>query len=379
DFGIAKAAGAENQKVTKTGLVVGTPEYMSPEQLAGDKLDGKSDIYSLGLVAFNMLTGTLPFPSETAQESMIMRLTDKPKTLSDMKPDVAWSSRVLEVMEKALERETKLRYGKAADFGNDLSRAVEQMPKAARADAGTMVVGAATVAMAAPPPTRVNRASNAGPAPSAEGATPATSSAGVPAKSRTPMLVGGAAVLVLAIAGAAMFAKGGGTPAANAIDSSRIATQTTAPAGATPQTAAGTQQVVGGPDGKPAGANTKTATPPGVAGSVPGPVAGGAAPAGSAPAGASGSVSYAGELDVLDTEVQNRETAIDVLRKVPGFREKVSVPADKAYLTLIEGKATLLIKDGMGKACTIFKGIKRADLDAKLRTDLDEGISSACQ
>ena len=78
DFGIAKAANNEAQKVTKTGLVVGTPEYMSPEQLAGDKLDGRSDIYSLALVAFNMLTGKLPFPSDTAQESMIMRLTDKP-------------------------------------------------------------------------------------------------------------------------------------------------------------------------------------------------------------------------------------------------------------------------------------------------------------
>ena len=63
DFGIAKAAGNEAQKVTKTGLVVGTPEYMSPEQLAGDQLDGRSDIYSLALVAFNMLTGKLPFPS----------------------------------------------------------------------------------------------------------------------------------------------------------------------------------------------------------------------------------------------------------------------------------------------------------------------------
>ena len=56
-------------------MVVGTPEYMSPEQLAGDKLDGRSDIYSLGLVAFNCLTGKLPFPSESAQEAMIMRLT----------------------------------------------------------------------------------------------------------------------------------------------------------------------------------------------------------------------------------------------------------------------------------------------------------------
>src|SRR5207248_9223564 len=63
DFGIAKAAGSEAQKVTKTGLVVGTPEYMSPEQLAGDKLDGRSDTYSLGLVAFAMMTGKLPFPA----------------------------------------------------------------------------------------------------------------------------------------------------------------------------------------------------------------------------------------------------------------------------------------------------------------------------
>src|SRR5262249_31117197 len=62
DFGIAKAAGNASQRVTKTGLVVGTPEYMSPEQLAGESLDGRSDIYSLALVAFNMLTGRLPFP-----------------------------------------------------------------------------------------------------------------------------------------------------------------------------------------------------------------------------------------------------------------------------------------------------------------------------
>src|SRR6185295_5838955 len=75
DFGIAKAVGGDEsgQKVTKTGLVVGTPEYMSPEQLSGDKLDGRSDLYSLALVYYRMITGTLPFQAETSQETMIKR------------------------------------------------------------------------------------------------------------------------------------------------------------------------------------------------------------------------------------------------------------------------------------------------------------------
>ena len=88
DFGIAKAmTGEEGQKVTKTGLVVGTPEYMSPEQLSGDVLDGRSDIYSLALVFFRMLTGALPFQADSAQETMIKRLTDNPMRLGDVLPD----------------------------------------------------------------------------------------------------------------------------------------------------------------------------------------------------------------------------------------------------------------------------------------------------
>ncbi len=67
DFGIAKATGADTggQKVTRTGLVVGTPEYMSPEQLSGDTLDGRSDLYSLALVFYRMITGALPFKADT--------------------------------------------------------------------------------------------------------------------------------------------------------------------------------------------------------------------------------------------------------------------------------------------------------------------------
>src|SRR5437588_11604710 len=89
DFGIAKLVGNDaSQEVTKTGLVIGTPEFMSPEQLAGDKLDGRSDIYSLGLVFFKMLTGRLPFEAGTVQETMIQRLNEEPLKLAAAPPDL---------------------------------------------------------------------------------------------------------------------------------------------------------------------------------------------------------------------------------------------------------------------------------------------------
>ena len=105
DFGIAKAAGGdEKQNVTKTGLVVGTPEYMSPEQLSGDAVDGRSDIYSLALVFFRMLTDTLPFQADTAQEVMIKRLTDEPLKLKEALPEGTFPTTLQHVMDRALQR-----------------------------------------------------------------------------------------------------------------------------------------------------------------------------------------------------------------------------------------------------------------------------------
>lgn len=126
DFGIAKAVAGDEagQKVTKTGLVVGTPEYMSPEQLSGDKLDGRSDIYSLGLVFYRMLTGVLPFQADSAQETMIKRLTDDPMPLATARPDITFPPRLQAVLDKALARSPGERYGNAADFGRDAEAAV---------------------------------------------------------------------------------------------------------------------------------------------------------------------------------------------------------------------------------------------------------------
>lgn len=125
DFGIAKAAGGEGgQKVTRTGLVVGTPEFMSPEQLAGDPLDGRSDVYSLGLVFFNMLTGTLPFPADSAQEAMVKRLTDEPAALPDVRPDLHFPPGLQATLDTALARSPADRYQSAAKFAHDVAAVV---------------------------------------------------------------------------------------------------------------------------------------------------------------------------------------------------------------------------------------------------------------
>src|SRR3989441_11868588 len=83
DFGLAKERRAEGQlaKLTATGIILGTPEFMSPEQIRGKQLDARSDIYALGIVAFEMFTGKLPFQGRNAQEMMIARLRGQPLKL----------------------------------------------------------------------------------------------------------------------------------------------------------------------------------------------------------------------------------------------------------------------------------------------------------
>ncbi len=142
DFGIAKAIGGDDsQKVTKTGLVVGTPEFMSPEQLAGDKVDGRSDIYSLALVLYKMLTGKLPFEASTIQETMIKRLTDDPLTLAAARPTITYPAGLQATLDVALARDPTERYQSAAKFASDvaavagLGRGAAAAVPATRADA----------------------------------------------------------------------------------------------------------------------------------------------------------------------------------------------------------------------------------------------------
>ena len=116
DFGLAKErlAGAEVTRLTQTGIVLGTPEFMSPEQIRGKPLDPRSDVFSLGVLAFELLTGRLPFEGNTAQETMIAHLTGQPIRLRQAKGDV--SEALERVIAMAIAHKAESRYQSMREF-----------------------------------------------------------------------------------------------------------------------------------------------------------------------------------------------------------------------------------------------------------------------
>ncbi len=90
DFGFAKVLREEAElvKLTRTGLVLGTAEFMSPEQIRGRPLDGRSDVYALGVLAFEMFTGRLPFEGKSPQEMMLARFKTEPLKLRALRPEL---------------------------------------------------------------------------------------------------------------------------------------------------------------------------------------------------------------------------------------------------------------------------------------------------
>lgn len=127
DFGLAKERqmSAEIKKLTATGIVLGTPEFMSPEQLRGKPLDPRTDVYSLGLMTYEMLTGKLPFVGRTQQEIMIARLKSEPTPIRASRPDLNFPAAVEKVMLKSMEREPADRYQSAPEFAAALADAAK--------------------------------------------------------------------------------------------------------------------------------------------------------------------------------------------------------------------------------------------------------------
>jgi serine/threonine-protein kinase len=125
DFGLAKERRQEPEvaKLTATGIVLGTPEFMSPEQIRGKPLDPRSDVYALAILAFEMFTGQLPFQGRNAQEMMIARLKGKPKLLREVKQDLP--ARLETVLGKAMSLDAGDRYPSMQGFAEALEGAEE--------------------------------------------------------------------------------------------------------------------------------------------------------------------------------------------------------------------------------------------------------------
>ena len=117
DFGIARAA--VGTRLTQTGAVIGTPQYMSPEQARGKEIDGRSDIYSFGLVLYQMTTGTLPFQSSDAASLMYMHVHEAPVSPDVRNPKVpAW---LRDIILKCLAKNPEDRFATAAELKKALA------------------------------------------------------------------------------------------------------------------------------------------------------------------------------------------------------------------------------------------------------------------
>jgi serine/threonine protein kinase len=130
DFGLAKERKAEGelQKLTETGIILGTPEFMSPEQLRGKPLDPRTDIYSLALMTYEMLTGKLPFQGRTQQEMMIARLRSDPVPIRRMRPELDIPEAVEKTLNKAMSRNPDDRYQTVIEFADALATSAGGVP-----------------------------------------------------------------------------------------------------------------------------------------------------------------------------------------------------------------------------------------------------------
>jgi serine/threonine protein kinase len=88
DFAIAKAVETDGATLTSTGMVLGTPRYMSPEQAKGASVDGRSDLYSLGIIFYEMLVGHVPFDDPSVPSLLVKHMAEPPRPPSALRPDV---------------------------------------------------------------------------------------------------------------------------------------------------------------------------------------------------------------------------------------------------------------------------------------------------
>ena len=283
-----------------------------------------------------------------------MRLTEPPVRLAKMRPQIAWTPKVQEVMDKALQRDATLRYASANEFGRALSAAVKGLSTAP--PSGT------TKEMDEPeawvPPTRVSE-------------TPPPARAG----RRMGRVVAAAGIVVL-VAGvlAYVLTRGGTNADATTTTSGAAVTLASGPSGTaapvtSPVAATSSQPEAAVPDPQSAiddalaivpGARMPRAEPARPAGDVTAPSAG---------------QSYAVELRQLEESIADSGSAVNAMRRLSILKNRVTLASDVAAVQFVEAKATMLTA-GAAKGCALMRRIKRENLGAGWREQFTEGLQT---
>src|ERR1051325_1104265 len=184
DFGIARLLESASPRLTQTDAIMGTPAYISPEQAQAKPVDQRSDIYSLGIILYEMATGSVPYTADTPLAVIFKHVSDPLPLPSSVKPDIP--SSIEKVILKALAKDPDDRFGTAAEFVAAWKRALEEKD--------TVRIPAETIP---PPPSNTPRK----PAP----VTRARSKSGVPTAWIVGCLIGVCLLFSLAGAGVLMF------------------------------------------------------------------------------------------------------------------------------------------------------------------------------
>ncbi len=203
DFGIARSGASQ---MTEVGSIIGTAQYLSPEQARGAPVDQTSDLYSVGVVLYEMLTGQVPFTGDTPLEIAMKHLSEVPKPPSELRPEVPHD--LDSVVLRALAKDPSERYQSAEEMDADLVRVAEGLPVDPETETAATAVLSGSGVIAAAPTSVISRAPTQ-PMTGPPGRTPPAGYYGYegPPRRRRPVWPWVLSVLLLlAAAGAAWFA-----------------------------------------------------------------------------------------------------------------------------------------------------------------------------
>jgi serine/threonine-protein kinase len=125
DFGLVKDIGEGGEELTQTGLFMGSPKYMSPEQIRGEKVDGRCDIYALGVIMYEMLTGKVPFDRPNSVNILMAHVHEAVPAMTELNPNLQVTRAIEDVVMKAMAKKPEDRYASMDEFLVALKQASE--------------------------------------------------------------------------------------------------------------------------------------------------------------------------------------------------------------------------------------------------------------